>query len=62
LMKKLTIVTIMIMVPTFVVSAFSMNVPMPWGWRDHPLSFYFILGMAGLSGLGILLFWRAKKY
>ncbi len=62
LMKNLTIITITIMVPTFVVSAFSMNVPMPWGWGDDPLAHYFILGIAGMSALGVTLFWRAKKY
>lgn len=62
LMKKLTMVTISIMVPTFVVSAFSMNVPMPWGWGDWLPSYFIILGLAGLSALGVLLFWRVKRW
>lgn len=62
LMKKLTMVTIVIMIPTFVVSAFSTNVPMPWGWRDWPPAFYIILGLAGISALCALLFLRVKRW
>jgi len=60
LMKTLNIITIAIMVPTFVVSAFSMNVPIPL--EKHPLAFYIILSLAFLSVLGFILFWRYKKW
>ena len=60
LIKMLNIVTIAIMVPTFVVSAFSMNVAMPL--QKHPLAFYIILGMAVLSVLSFIAFWRFKKW
>ncbi len=60
LMKTLNIITIAIMVPTFVVSAFSMNVAMPL--QKHPLAFYIILGMAVLSVLSFIAFWRFKKW
>jgi magnesium transporter len=60
LMKTLNIITIAIMVPTFVVSAFSMNVHIPL--EDHPLAFWIILGMACLSVLGFILFWRNRKW
>lgn len=60
LMKKLNIFTIAIMVPTFVVSAFSMNVRIPLS--DHNEAFYIILGLALLSVFGFFLFWRYKKW
>ncbi len=60
LMKTLNIITIAIMVPTFVVSAFSMNVSIPL--EKHPLAFYMILGLALLSVLGFILFWQHKKW
>ncbi|HPD25843.1 MAG TPA: magnesium transporter CorA family protein, partial [Candidatus Marinimicrobia bacterium] len=45
LMKTLTIITIGIMVPTLIVSIFSMNVDLPLP-RNHPSSFWIIIGMA----------------
>jgi magnesium transporter len=44
LIKTLTIITIAIMLPTLVVSIFSMNVNFPG--RDHPLMFWAILALA----------------
>ena len=60
LIKTLTIITIAIMLPTFVVSLFSMNVPIP-GSR-HPLAFWGILGLALASVLVVRLVWRWKKW
>lgn len=48
LMKALNLITIGIMVPTFVVSAFSMNVDLPFNNRS-PLAFWGIQSMALLS-------------
>jgi len=62
LIKKLNIITIVIMVPTLVVSAFSMNVPLPAGWGDWPPSFFIIHGLAILSALAVMLVWRIKRY
>ncbi|WP_027358278.1 magnesium transporter CorA family protein [Desulforegula conservatrix] len=60
LMKTLNVVTIAIMVPTFVVSAFSMNVKIPIS--EHSYAFWIILGLAAIS-VGIFLsFWRLKKW
>lgn len=60
LMKTLTIITIGIMLPTLVVSIFSMNVPFPG--RDHPWSFWVIIGLA-LASIGIVrLVWQWKKW
>jgi magnesium transporter len=59
LIKILNIVTIAIMVPTLVVSFFSMNVRLPFG--EHPYAFWFVCGFAGVSVLAVLLIWRALK-
>lgn len=60
LMKTLNIITIAIMVPTFVVSAFSMNVGIPM--QHHPRAFWIIMGLAIASVAGFLWFWRKKKW
>lgn len=62
LMKTLNVVTVGIMVPTFVVSAFSMNVPLPYGMQRTTLSFWLILGLASLSVGGFMWVWKAKKW
>ncbi|MEN6616827.1 MAG: magnesium transporter CorA family protein [Syntrophorhabdus sp.] len=59
LMKKLTIITIAIMVPTFVVSAFSMNVKFPF--QGHPYAFWIILAISFLAMAAFVLFWRTRK-
>ena len=60
LMKKLNILTISVMVPTLVVSAFSMNVGIPLA--GHPLAFWIVLGLAVLSVLGVVFVWWWKKW
>jgi magnesium transporter len=60
LMKTLNIITIGIMVPTFVVSAFSMNVGIPFS--KHPFAFWIVMGIALVSVFGFLMFWRVKKW
>ena len=60
LMKTLTLITIMIMVPTFVVSAFSMNVRIPL--EDMSYAFWIILGLAATSVLSIIVIWRRKGW
>jgi len=60
LMKTLNIITIAIMVPTFVVSAFSMNVHIPL--EEHPYAFLIIMGLALLSVLFFLAFWRYRRW
>jgi magnesium transporter len=56
LMKTLNFITITIMVPTLVVSAFSMNVGIPF--QKNAYAFWIILSLAILSVLGVLLWWR----
>ncbi|MFH1080854.1 MAG: magnesium transporter CorA family protein [Pseudomonadota bacterium] len=59
LMKRLTIITISLMVPTLIVSTFSMNVPIPMQRLDY--AFWIIFFMAILSMVGSLLFWKFNK-
>ncbi len=60
LMKTLNIITIAIMVPTFVVSAFSMNVKIPLS--DFSYAFWIILCLASISVGLFFAFWRFKKW
>ena len=60
LMKTLNIITIGIMVPTLVVSAFSMNVSIPM--QHNPLAFWIIMGLAIFSVIVFMLFWKFKKW
>jgi magnesium transporter len=60
LMKTLNIITILIMVPTLVVSAFSMNVKIPLS--GHPYAFYIIMGFASISVLSVVLLWKRMKW
>jgi magnesium transporter len=62
LIKTLNILTIAIMVPTFVVSAFSMNVDLPFHLKENAWAFWIIMSMAGLSVVGIISAWRYKKW
>jgi magnesium transporter len=59
--KMLTILTIAIMLPTFVVSYFSMNVKLPLA-ANNPLSFWIISGLAALSAGVLLFFWWRKRW
>jgi magnesium transporter len=55
--KTLTLITIAIMLPTLVVSVFSMNVKIPI--EQHPQAFWIIATMAAISAVSVgLLWWR----
>lgn len=60
LMKTLTIITLAIMLPTLVVSIFSMNVPFPG--TKHPWTFWIVLALAATSALMVRVVWRWKKW
>ena len=60
LMKTLTLVMIAIMVPTLVVSIFSMNVSLPLP-HEHPAPFWLITALALGSTVLVGLIWRYKK-
>jgi len=59
LMKTLNIITISIMVPTFVVSVFSMNVGIPMA--THPWAFWVILGASAVAAGVVGLAWRIRN-
>ncbi len=59
LMKTLNIITICIMVPTLIVSIFSMNVDLPL--QKFPDMFWVILGMATISVVAFMLVWRYSQ-
>lgn len=60
LMKTLNIITIGIMMPTLVVSVFSMNVEIPLNERS-PIYFWVIMGLAITSVLVFLFLWKRKS-
>jgi magnesium transporter len=60
LMKTLNLITICIMVPTLVVSIFSMNVPIPG--QEHQHSFWLIMILAFTSVGLMMLVWKRKKW
>ena len=60
LMKNLTVMMIGLMVPTMVVSIFSMNVPLPFQKDIH--GFIIVLGLCAVA-LGVFtLWWKNKKW
>lgn len=58
LMKILNIITITIMVPTFIVSLFSMNVRIPLSEQDQ--AFWIILSLSILSAIAFIIIWNKK--
>jgi len=59
LMKNLNLIMIMLMMPTLVVSIFSMNVAFPL--QHHPLAFWLILGMGLVTATIVAFIWRYKR-
>jgi magnesium transporter len=59
LMKTLNLITIAIMVPTLVVSVFSMNVSLPL--QRFPHMFWAILGLSVTAVSVFMLFWRRSQ-
>lgn len=59
LMKNLTLITIGLMVPTLVVSAFSMNVAIPM--QRHPAAFWIIMGLAAAAMAAFMVVWRTIR-
>lgn len=58
--KALTIITIGIMLPTFIVSLFSMNVPIPLS--SHWYAFWIIIGITAVSVVGLAMLWRKLRW
>jgi len=59
-MKFLTSITIIISVPTLIVSIYGMNVPLPF--QDSNMAFAVIMGIAVLISLILVLIFIHKKY
>lgn len=60
-MKFLTLVTIILMLPTLVVSIYGMNVPLPF--ENSPHAFLIVMGFAALlAGLTVIFFLRRKFF
>lgn len=62
LMKTLTLVMIAIMLPTLVISVFSMNVRLPMNQETSMVPFWIIMLMAALSGCAVFFVYRHKKW
>ena len=58
--QRLTLVTIILMVPTLVASFYGMNVPLPFNSDDHTLSFYYIIIFSIVISL-LLAWWFRRK-
>ena len=61
LMKRLTIITLAIMLPTFIVSAFSMNIDLPFD-RSHPAAFWSVMAFAGVSVAGFWIYMKKRNW
>jgi magnesium transporter len=61
LVKTLNIITIGIMVPTLIVSIFSMNVRLPVA-HENPVSFWLVMGLSAISLVAFMFFWWRKKW
>ena len=59
-MKTLTLVMILIMAPTFIVSLFSMNVPIPM--EEYIPAFWIIAALAALSATVVAFLWRRRGW
>ena len=59
--QRLTLVTIILMVPTLIASFFGMNVPVPFKSEASPVSFYSIIGISLVISLLLAWFFRWKK-
>jgi len=60
LIKTLNILTIAIMVPTFVVSAFSMNVAIPF--QKNPYAFVMVMALSAIALAAAMFFFRLKRW
>jgi magnesium transporter len=60
LMKTLNIIMIALMLPTLVVSIFSMNLDLPIP-QTHPIGFWIVIALAGASVATVCLIWWRKR-
>ncbi len=57
--NRLTVITVVLMVPTLISSFFGMNVPMPFRFGDSSFAFYFVIMLS--LGFSLLLLWFFRK-
>lgn len=57
--RRLTLITIVLMVPTLVASFYGMNINMPF--QQHPDAFYFILVISIVLSLAVVLYFQRKR-
>lgn len=60
LIKKLNVITIWMMVPTLVVSAYGMNVALPLA--NHPDAFWMLMGICLILVWLVMIYWRHKNW
>lgn len=60
LIKKLNVITIWMMVPTLVVSAYGMNVALPLA--NHPEAFWMLMGICLILVWLVMIYWRHKNW
>ena len=60
LIKKLNVITIWMMVPTLVVSAYGMNVALPLS--GHPDAFWMLIGICLILVWLVMMYWRHKNW
>lgn len=60
-MKRLTSITIILMVPTLVASFYGMNVEIPFD-EDHPTYFFFILLISFILSLMLAMYFQRKRF
>lgn len=60
LIKKLNVITIWMMVPTLVVSAYGMNVALPLA--EHPDAFWMLMGICLILVWLVMIYWRHKNW
>lgn len=59
--NRLTVITVILMVPTLVASFFGMNVPMPLNFGQSGFSFYLVIFLSAGFSIGLIWFFRKKE-
>ena len=60
-MKTLTSITIILMLPTLVASIYGMNIPLPFQGSVHAFTITMIMSLI-LSFIGVMFFWRRELF
>jgi magnesium transporter len=61
IIKLLTTVTIILMIPTLFSSIYGMNVALPF--QESPFAFFLVIGLSVITAIiGIAIFWRKQFF